>query len=461
MKRLFLSFLFLMVLPPVFSDGLFSLRGIDFQSSVSSVFSVHKDASDSKIKADSGIRLRLSNLTGIFSFRLPYSRFSDFPPPVEFSDFRFGLRASILPDDFPIGLKLLSGTLGFGGAVSRLKSPVPSFYGALRAFSLPASGIRPSIPGFSSSAAPFSVALVLEPSTENCFVPALEFGATMENDFFASVSKKVPFPFAKSASVSLNACSSVYGSAERSSWFSAERPFLPGRFLSADAELSLVFPSAEVFLCFALSQSPFGFFYPWFRSDLSFSASCFTVNSSFYAGDPLLISASGKRIPVWMQVQMNPQFSFYAKDVKISNGLFFQIGLESFRSPGHLPGSLEVRWDGRMKYGLGNVSADAFFDCSFPGGKWSCGAGASASFPFTGFDAEASVSWNTGGGKSSLSLDASFSPGCPLIECAAVSFSSKFGDSGFLSGSSGFSVSLKKKWKFFSMTAKISLSVVF
>ena len=461
MKKFVLIFSLILISSRSFSLDLFSFRGLDFYTSATG--SMHSSSpGETKICADSGFKLRLSNAVGIFSIGFPNTKLPDFPPKfAQISDWpsfdsafdlRYGFSVNIAPKIFPVGVKILAGTLEFGGGLSRLRSPNLSTSSALKVFTPPAFGTEASLPAFDSGEKPFALSVKVFPSAENVFFPVAEFSATRDNNFFASVHKVFSLPFVQSAGASLNFASTVYGDCGTSSWFFDDRPFLTERFFSCGMEIFMLFPAAKFFVCAAGSQSPFGGFSLWIRMNVSVPIGHFSVNTAFYIGDGELVAASGKRSGSWIQAQINPVCGFDVGKAKLDMGLLFQGDIKSGSG---LFVDYVLRWDGSMEIGCVDLDASASYRHLGLDGGWLFSCGTDFLFRGKSFSSGASISCRTDEKKSELSFSGTFSPKNSPLKSVGAGFSGSIRDGKFLSPKAELSLGIKRQWKFVSLNAQL------
>lgn len=467
MKRFVFIFSLILISSRSFSLDLFSFRGLDFYTSGTSTMRTSSPG-ETKICADSGFRLRLSNAVGIFSIGFPNTRLPDFPS--KFSqisdwssfdsafDLRYGLSVKVAPKMLPVGVKILAGTLELGGGLSRLRSPNISTSSALKTFTPPTFGADASLPAFDSGEKPFAFSVKVFPSAENASVPEAEFSATCDNNFFASVHKVFSLPFVQSAGASLNFASFVYGDSGTSSWFFDERPFLDERFFSCGMEIFMLFPVAKLFVCAAASQSPFGGFSPWMRANVSVPLGRFSVNSAFYIGDGELVSVSGKRTDSWIQAQINPMGRFDIGKIKLDMGLLFQCDIKCGAG---LLVDYVFRWDGSLKIGTVDLDADASYKRFGLDGGWLFSCGTDFLFRGKTFSSGASLSCKVDEKKSELSFSGNFSPKGSPVKSVGAGFSGSIRDGKLLSPEAEISLGIKRQWKFASLNAQFLFKLGF
>ncbi len=469
MKKLVFVFGFLILASRFYSLDFLTFRNVDVSSSISATIPVD-DAGASKMKADSGLRLRLAPVDMFFSIGLPLvkvcdleGRFKDIVDFESWNDFwnlRYGVSLDISPGNFPVGAKIFAGSLSIGNSVSRFKYPCLSSSGAIKFPVLPGRGIKFSLPGITSGEKPFSVAISLSPTSRKSPLPTVQVAATMEEEYYASIYKRFPVSGLTFLTCEINAGSFVYGGEHSESWMQRNLPYMEDRFLSAGLEFFLESRRVKSFVGCNVTQSPFGGFYPWLRSSLSLVFPGFTFNGALFWGDDKMITASGSHPMTRFQFQLNPWGEWSAGKSKVSAGLFFQGSMKS-DDPVFCSDYWDfvMRCDCRLRATGCTGSANLVFKYSTLSSELEVGGGASVLFRRKPFSSGAGLSFDCQEKKSSVSASYNLQPAKGIVD--SISSSVSLDVSGFSISSTVFKLeaSIRKVFQNVSLSSKLAVSV--
>lgn len=272
-------------------------------------------------------------------FSFPFGK-NQFVPDVQF---KIGMPFELYPacnlelDKMDIGLKLqwksrlsiFAGTLVHSGTVSLLKNPDFSLtLSPLGVFSFSGTGIQTSLPSFSDSKSPYSVAMSLligKTAEKNALIQA----AVSQEDFY-SVGFVVPF-----SKNNLNFTLITLGGFYRlppelpdktDSWFVKDVPYGGGYNFGLVQELRFSNKKIKIQGNLGMFSSPFGGIDFWTRFAGNYTLGCFDIKGGFYLGDYDIITANGSRISNVFQSYINPQFNLplgNSKYNKLRLGLAF------------------------------------------------------------------------------------------------------------------------------------------
>lgn len=412
------------------------------------------------VKADCGVRLRFSGATFILSAGLPSEKICSLPEIFSSEKLldvlvpRAGLGLSFSPGFLPFSVEANAGTLGFSGALSRMKSPVFSIGSALSSPYRPSGGISASLPTFTSSGHPLAFSLLLSSSGKSIELPSVFFGLSEQKELFLSIYKNFSLWHIPILSLSLNCGLFRHSKEYNSSWFQKQRPYPEDGFFCAEIESSLVWSFFRHWSAASAAQSPYGGFGFWFRSADSLVLSGFTLNTSVFASTPGLITASGSVPGVLLEVMVNPQLSFSLGGFRGQAGCAVLGELDDEEDL-----DMKFRFDGslqnaQVRAGL-SVSSSISPD-SDSGMAWDLSSRIFALCRFRPFSCSSSLSVKCTESSTAFSVSASLSPSGSFFKSVTTDFSLSIKDGNLSSSSVSAGMELCKKWEKITVTGKFS-----
>ncbi len=416
---------------------------------------------DVSVKADCGVRFRFSDATFILAAGLPSGKISSLPEifgcenPLDVIVPRVGLGLSFSPVFLPFSIEANAGTLGFSGALSRMKSPDFSIGSALSSPYRPSGGISSSLPTFTSSRHPLAFSLLLSSSGKSLELPSVFFGLSEQKELFLSIYKSFSLWHIPVVSLSLNGGLFRHSREYNSSWFQKQRPYPEDGYFCAEIESSLVWSFFRHWAAASAVQCPYGGFDFWFRCADSLVLDGFTLNTAFFASTPGLITASGSVPGTLLELMLNPQVSFSLCKSKVQAGLSALGELDDEKNM-----EMKFRFDGsiqnaRFRTAL-SASSSLVPDSESGGVAGDFSSRIYASCKFRSFSCSSSLSLKCTESSKTFSASASVTPAHGFVKSLSSDFSLSI-KNGMLSGTSvSAGMELCKKWEKISVTGKFS-----
>jgi len=241
---------------------------------------------------------------------------------------RLGLRLSGGSSTVPYRADLFAGTLRYGRALSRLKSPLPGSPSALSGASLPLPGIAPALPAFTSAQAALSAALCLTPARNGTPLPVIQCMCDTGGNSAVSLAEKLRFGNVQ-LTAALTGGAFVHGQRDSGkSWFLKEAFYREKAYGAADAEFTLSSKRCKGAVVLGAVENPAGalqdsFF--WYRTEGSVQLGALRLKAAaFGAPQPDMLLPTGKKLMVRRQFQLSPQLTLKFPAGTVRTGIAVQ-----------------------------------------------------------------------------------------------------------------------------------------